>query len=94
MMKMPMAAMRIHLMYEEDRRLLRSVEYPALKSLVIANMLHPRTSVVIAVDRAFTVYCEVNIRFMMVAPRVPIRYPMMLLMIMIAAVNSMLIPFL
>ena len=81
-------ALRIHFMYD-------SVESPSSRpsslrnSLVKATMLQPRTSVVTAVDTACTAQGVWMNLSRISAPMFPIRYPMMLATMTLAAVNSM-----
>ena len=92
MRKMPLAPSSIHLIYELDKTL--PLVVLCRKIFVMATMLHPNTSVVTAVDKAWMSRGDLKICSRMLAPTVPIRYPMMFPAIINAAVNSILICFL
>ena len=88
MKNMPPAARRTHLMYDGGIGWLPSEEEFLLKMLLIAMILHPRTSVVTVVDNPWMTIGDEIRKLSMLAPRFPMRYPMMLPMITVAAVNS------
>ena len=90
MMKIPPAVRRIHFRDDDDRDLTSLLAVAGRGSLANATIAHPRISVVMAVDRAWTANGELMNVSRMFAPSVPIRNPMMFPTMMIAAVNSML----
>ena len=87
--KIPAAASRAHFR-EDDDSLLFEPERILGKSLEMPTTHQPRISVVTAVDMAWTAYGFLISCSNSVAPSVPRRYPRMLAMMIIAAVNSML----
>ena len=87
--KTPAAASRIHFRDDEDN-LLPEADCCFGKSFEVPTTHHPRISVVMAVDTAWTAYGWLMTLFSSSAPTVPSKYPMMLTMMITEAVNSML----
>ena len=88
-MNIPPAASKVHFR-DDDERLLPDSDLIFGNSLNMPKMHHPRISVVIMVDTTCAMYGLLMIGFRIEAPTVPKRYPRMLAMMTIAAVNSIL----
>ena len=94
MTMMMLVASRSHFTYDELNDSLALDVSLGLNMFVAPRIHHPSTSLVSAVAILWVARGDLNRSPRRNAPKVPIRYPAMLLTMMIAAVNSMLAPFL